>query len=168
MSDLVTRLRRHPVICMDKQNITSDAADLIEQLQGDNDALHEATDQDQELNASLSKRIDQLDTQLNLCKGMRQADKDEIEQLESDNELLEVDKAAKRIVLDRSLANLRKLEGALVYAIREADGWHDDARGGNVQTPEMDAARELVQEKKLIQPDRGRLADRRYHRGKKP
>ena len=61
MSDLVTRLRRHPVICMDKQNITSDAADLIEQLQGDNDALHEATDQDQELNASLSKRIEQLE-----------------------------------------------------------------------------------------------------------
>ena len=28
------------------------------------------------------KTIDQLDTQLNLCKGMRQADKDEIEQLQ--------------------------------------------------------------------------------------
>ena len=38
-----------------------EAADRIEQLQADNDALHEATDQDQELNASLSKRIEQLE-----------------------------------------------------------------------------------------------------------
>lgn len=37
MSDklLIRRLRKHPVWTMDKQNITSDAADLIEQLQAE-------------------------------------------------------------------------------------------------------------------------------------
>ena len=33
MSDLTKRLRKHPVICMDKQNITSDAADRIDVLE---------------------------------------------------------------------------------------------------------------------------------------
>jgi hypothetical protein len=34
--------------------------------------------------------------------------------------------------------------GALAYVISEADGWHDDCRGGPVDTPEMTAARELL------------------------
>ena len=30
-----------------------------------------------------------------------------------------------------------KLLDLLLYAVNEANGWHDDARGGNIQSPEM-------------------------------
>ena len=35
ISETVRRLRKHPVICMDGQNITSDAANEIERLQAE-------------------------------------------------------------------------------------------------------------------------------------
>jgi hypothetical protein len=39
---------------------------------------------------------------------------------------------------------IEKLRAALAYAIKEADGWYDDARGGQIDSPEMDAARKLL------------------------
>ena len=33
---------------------------------------------------------------------------------------------------------------ALEYAIYEADGWHDDCRGGPIETEEMDKARQVL------------------------
>lgn len=33
---------------------------------------------------------------------------------------------------------------ALLYAIKEADGWHDDSQGGKIETPEMEAARHIA------------------------
>jgi len=36
------------------------------------------------------------------------------------------------------------LKNALAYAIKTADGWHDDSHGGPVDTSEMKAARKLL------------------------
>lgn len=41
-------------------------------------------------------------------------------------------------------ARLAKMAESLEYAIKEADAWSDDARGGRVESPEMDAAREVL------------------------
>ena len=41
-AELIKRLRKHPVICMDKQNVTSDAADELEHQQAKVDALTKA------------------------------------------------------------------------------------------------------------------------------
>lgn len=38
-TELLKRLRKHPVWTMDKQNVTADAADLIESLQAEVEAL---------------------------------------------------------------------------------------------------------------------------------
>lgn len=41
---------------------------------------------------------------------------------------------------------MKRVAEALAYAIAEADGWHDDARGGPIDTPEMDKARAVLLE----------------------
>jgi len=48
---------------------------------------------------------------------------------------------AANTALQRELDEARN---ALAYAIKEADGWHDDSRGGPVNGLEMDAARAIA------------------------
>ena len=40
--------------------------------------------------------------------------------------------------------NIDKLKNSLKYCIKEADGWYDESRGGKIESPEMDEARELA------------------------
>ena len=39
---------------------------------------------------------------------------------------------------------IESLESALAYAIKEADGWHDDCRGGDIETEEMVNAKKVL------------------------
>ena len=54
--------------------------------------------------------------------------------MENDDELL------------KTYARMCRLENALAYAIKEADGWCEESRGNPVDTPEMDEARKLLQD----------------------
>jgi len=47
-------------------------------------------------------------------------------------------------LIERQAAQIAELQRALAYAIKEADDWHDDCRGGRIETPEMNRARKLL------------------------
>lgn len=57
----------------------------------------------------------------------------------------EPDQNGAYVAYDDHAALVAELKKALAYAIREADGWYDDCRGGKIETPEMDAARKLAE-----------------------
>lgn len=48
----------------------------------------------------------------------------------------------------RLIRRIEDLEAALGYAIKAADGWYDDCRGGDIETEEMEKAKELIEYKK--------------------
>lgn len=49
------------------------------------------------------------------------------------------------VMHDDAQEQLQKLREALRYAIGQADAWHDDCRSGPIDTPEMNAARALLE-----------------------
>jgi hypothetical protein len=54
---------------------------------------------------------------------------------------------------------LEPIISALEYAINEADGWYDDSRGGEIDTEEMEAARNILKELQELQATSGRTGN---------
>lgn len=48
---------------------------------------------------------------------------------------------------DKLLEQNKALRESLAYAIKEADGWYDDCRGGVIDSEEMTRAKALLEEK---------------------
>lgn len=53
-------------------------------------------------------------------------------------------KSYEREIVLEVAAERERWRHALEYAIKEADGWHDECHGGPIESKDMDAARALL------------------------